>query len=454
MIDQLEVALDRPLPNSLAAERAVLGAILISQECLFRVNLSTRDFFSDAHRHIWTAISTLVEEGMVIDQLTLRVELTRAKVLEAVGGFSYIASLTETVPDIARVEVYAAMIQRESKKRALIEAGNRMMRAAMDVESEPEEIAAKALTELGVQTTRENLQTRLISAWLAETYEGQAKLAAAGKSLALTSGFPELDAHRIFSPTLVVCGAPSKDGKTALMIELADGLARNRHRCAIITLESSERDTVLRYSSSQAGMPHSRMRDWRRFGPLDYDRVARVSAEASDKRIFLGRVSRVAEDIVMELRRLRATEGIEAAFIDYVQLMELRRPISNREERLSEIAQLLLGTAVDLGITIFVMSQVNEDGWAKRGHGPLNIGDLAYAKAIGKSARTVLLFHRPRKADPESPHPACYVAMQIAANNEDRTHDGFSAHFNETYQRFSEGECDCNAHPTEELFQP
>src|SRR5881397_2431358 len=76
-VAQLDVALDRPMPQSPDAERAVLGSILTNANAFYRVIgiIGTEDFFKDAHRTIFTAMRRLAEESREIDLLTVKEEL-------------------------------------------------------------------------------------------------------------------------------------------------------------------------------------------------------------------------------------------------------------------------------------------------------------------------------------------------------------------------------------------
>src|SRR5437868_1416299 len=68
-VAQLDVALDRPLPQSPDAERAVLGSILINNHAFYRVvsTINTEDFFRDAHRTIFATMRRLAEQSREID---------------------------------------------------------------------------------------------------------------------------------------------------------------------------------------------------------------------------------------------------------------------------------------------------------------------------------------------------------------------------------------------------
>jgi replicative DNA helicase len=152
-LTQLDVAIDRPLPQSPDAERAVLGSILINNNAFYRVvgTIDTEDFFKDAHRSIFSMMRALAEQSREIDLLTLKEELARHAQLDNVGGSAYIASLVDGVPDVANVERYARIVKEKSTLRRLVVMGSSVMRAALDAPGEPSDvlnIAEKSLYEI------------------------------------------------------------------------------------------------------------------------------------------------------------------------------------------------------------------------------------------------------------------------------------------------------------------
>src|SRR5207253_10372649 len=119
---QLDVVLDRPLPQSADAERAVLGSILINNNAFYRVIglVDSEDFFKDAHRAIFGSMRVLAEQSREIDLLTLKEELGKRAQLDHVGGSAYVSSLVDGIPDIANVERYARIVKEKSMLRRLI----------------------------------------------------------------------------------------------------------------------------------------------------------------------------------------------------------------------------------------------------------------------------------------------------------------------------------------------
>jgi replicative DNA helicase len=421
-------AFDKSLPHSPDAERAVLGAILIRNECLFRIgNLSADHFHKDENRIIFQTIALMREEhDQNIEPLTLKEALIRRGLLDLAGGVAYISSLLDMVPDVANVERYAKIVERAAKKRANIAIGNKLIRSEFesDPETEPEDNAAAAMASLGSVATREEAQARPLAEVLRDAFERQERLATEGRSVALDVGWSTLNSHKVFHPTFIVCTADRGCGKTALMVDWSRRLAQNGHPNVIFTLESTGHEIGLRYASMDTSIPHSWMRDWRPPVWTDTHRARSMQClrEAGELGVHVVRGMRSVEEILLEIRRLKMMHGIQAAFVDYIQLIGTRQRFERHELSLAHISQSFLASAIDNEVVVCAFSQVNKDG------------GVAYADSIEKSARVRIHFDRPYADDRAK---KCKIEMSIVKNNEERT-GSLHAHFNESTQQWTE----------------
>src|SRR6266581_593489 len=137
-----DITLEKDIPCSVEAERSVLGAILIENTAINRAQeiLKEEDFYREPHRKIFKVMSDLSEKTTAIDPVTVKEELSRAGVLEAVGGPAYIASLLDGVPRSANVEYYARIVKEKSILRNLIVAGGRIVSTAYEASQDPDDI--------------------------------------------------------------------------------------------------------------------------------------------------------------------------------------------------------------------------------------------------------------------------------------------------------------------------
>ncbi|KKK71727.1 hypothetical protein LCGC14_2911030, partial [marine sediment metagenome] len=132
-----DVTLEKTLPHSDDAERAVLGAILLDNAALSLVSstLKPGDFYAPYNRILFQQVLQLGRQHRAIDLVTLDAELSHGGWLEAAGGTAYIASLTEAVPRLSNVEHYARIVQAHSAQRAIIRFGHDLMQRAYEKES-------------------------------------------------------------------------------------------------------------------------------------------------------------------------------------------------------------------------------------------------------------------------------------------------------------------------------
>lgn len=87
-------------PHNEEAEKSILGASLLSKDALINIMdiVKPRDFYSEMHKEIFTAIRELYSRNEPVDTLTVSEELKKRNSLEMVGGRAYIASLASGVP--------------------------------------------------------------------------------------------------------------------------------------------------------------------------------------------------------------------------------------------------------------------------------------------------------------------------------------------------------------------
>src|SRR5918995_788361 len=127
-------------PHDLDAERAVIGAMLVSEMAVAAVaeRLAAEDFYSEVHRIIYGAMMRLYSRGEPIDQLTLTNELRSVNEFERIGGRPYVFQIVESVPTAANAGRYADIVRGKALLRAIIDVGSRITEDAF---REPEDVS-------------------------------------------------------------------------------------------------------------------------------------------------------------------------------------------------------------------------------------------------------------------------------------------------------------------------
>ncbi|PJA14803.1 replicative DNA helicase, partial [Candidatus Dojkabacteria bacterium CG_4_10_14_0_2_um_filter_Dojkabacteria_WS6_41_15] len=133
-------------PQNIDAEKSILGAILLDRDALVKVLsfLRPEHFYERRHEVIYKAMSDLFMASISIDQLTLTDYLQKQKMLQEVGGRSYIVELIEAVPTSAHAEQYAKTIKEKSLRRSLISAAASITDLAFDEEKPTSDVVNQA----------------------------------------------------------------------------------------------------------------------------------------------------------------------------------------------------------------------------------------------------------------------------------------------------------------------
>jgi replicative DNA helicase len=411
-VAQLDVSLDRQMPQSPEAERAVLAAILINNHAFYRVigTIDTGDFFRDAHRMIFAMMRQMAERSQEIDLLTLKEELAKHAQLDQAGGVAYISALLDVVPDVANVERYARIVKEKSTLRRLIVMGNSVMRAAFDPPGEPGEvltIAEKSLYEITEGTTDKGFVPldRITRANMTAIEQ----IHSAGKLLTgiptgydrfneLTSGFQAQD--------LVIIAARPAMGKTSLMMNIAetiaipgkDGLPRSGaqrlHSVGVFSLEMSKEQIGLRILSSESGVSNHLIRSGM-LSERNWRELAEAAARLAKGRIFVDDTPGIDPlEMRAKARRLKMELGLDLVMVDYLQLMAVKGKVESRQQEISQISRGLKALAKELNVPLMALSQLSRRPEQRTGDHRPQLADLRESGAIEQDADVVCFIYR------------------------------------------------------------
>ena len=157
-----EELLQRQIPQSLEAEQAVLGSILIDSRCITEVVglIRPEDFFQEQNREIFETIYTKFNFSQTIDPVTV---LDKLKELGYYHDNSrkYILDLMEITPTAANVVRYANIVREKAMLRGLGEAASditEMVREEVGTASEMLESAEKKIYALRKGENRDSLE--------------------------------------------------------------------------------------------------------------------------------------------------------------------------------------------------------------------------------------------------------------------------------------------------------
>src|SRR5215813_10486650 len=220
--------LDRGLPASIDAERAVLGAILLDNLTYSQASehLLAEDFSLDSHRRIYLRMMELAEVGRPIDFVTLTEQLGQHKEIEAVGGVAYVTSLTDGLPRVKNIEQYVKIVKDKALLRGQIHAATSAIQKAHEQEAPAEEIIDAAESEIFKVAEQRIGQGFLgIPEIVKQSFGSIDKLYEQGQRRSgLETHFEDFDSMTsgLQKSDLIIIAARPSMGKTAFAINIAE----------------------------------------------------------------------------------------------------------------------------------------------------------------------------------------------------------------------------------------
>jgi replicative DNA helicase len=409
--------LERVPPQSLEAEQATLGSMLVEREAIARVVdlLDPEDFYSPQHQLLYRVMIDLFNESDPVDLVTVQARLQDRDQLQTVGGTPYLIELQEAAPTAAAIGHYARIVREKSTLRALIRAGGEIQSLAQHAGDEDVETivdsAEQAIFSVGERTITPAFTP--IRELLGETYDRIDEMQESHRpGTGLLTGYDDLDSltSGLQPSDLTVIAARPSMGKTALALNIATYVAKTQSKTvAIFSLEMAKEQLALRLLCSEAGVNQQNIRQ----GYIDrgdMDRIAIAASRLYKAPLYLDD-SPTMNVLQMrgKARRLRAEHGLDLIVVDYLQLMSGYGRSENRTQEISQVARSLKTLARELRVPVVALSQLSRAVEA-RGHPrrPM-LSDLRESGSIEQEADVVAFIYRPSYYGSEELRAAGYL---------------------------------------------
>jgi replicative DNA helicase len=396
-------------PHDLDAERAVIGAMLVSETAVAAVaeRLAAEDFYSEVHRIIYGAMMRLYSRGEPIDQLTLTNELRSVNEFDRIGGRPYVFQIVESVPTAANAGRYADIVRGKALLRAIIDVGSRITEDAF---REPEDVseALDSAEQLVYGVSNRTLRDHL--APVSELAPGALEMIQRlyeqeGEVTGVETGFEDLDrlTTGFHNSDLIILAARPAMGKTALSLNaIWHAAGEKKMPVAIFSLEMSKEQLVQRLISQTTRIPAQALRSGN-VKAEDWPKLVRGVAEVSRAPIWIDDTAGVTlMEIRAKVRRLASQLNVAGEMplslvvVDYLQLMvggEARNRAENRQQEIAEISRGLKVLARDLDIPVLAIAQLSRAVEARHDKRPL-LSDLRDSGAIEQDADMVMFLYR------------------------------------------------------------
>lgn len=378
-------------PNSIEAEQAVIGAVLLSPTCFNEVDwLQPEDFFRHQHAELWSIIRRSEESRDIV-------AIMSASTPE---NMVYISDLARNTPSAANVKVYAQIV----RERAML---RRLLRACWQVadsitnDSKASDVVAGAVREMQAIADGAIVGDgpRHISDLAGDWYDDFSKRAAADGIVGYSVGFRSLDMRwgGLRGGQVVVIAGRPKTGKSTLAQNIAEHVSQS-HPVAVFQMEMSANEMVDRTVSSVSGVAINSIRT----GQLDddndgWERLTRAMQKLKSSKLFIDPTPRQTMDTIrMHAKAFVQRHGKGVIFIDYLGLIRSNGQARTKNDDVSEISRDVKLLAKETDCAVVLLCQMNRN--VEREKRKPQLSDLRDSGAIEQDADIICFTH---KDDPE-----------------------------------------------------
>jgi replicative DNA helicase len=395
-----DTAIEKLPPRSEEAEIAVLGSMLLEENAISQAIelLEENSFYKDAHKKIFNVIVSIYSENKPVDLVTTTELLKKRKILDVVGGASFIASLTQAVPTAANISHYARIVREKYIVRSLITTSTQIVTEAYAEDANTEELLDRAERLIFDITSRKSESSSVaIKEVVKDSIETIDSLYQRKENITgIATGFHEFDimtAGLQPSELIVVAGRPSM-GKSALAACIAEHASIvEKVPTLIFSIEMAKEQLVQRMLCSHARVDFHKVRTGF-LSQSDWPKITNAAGKLAESPVFIDDTPAIsALELRAKARRLKSQHNIGLVVVDYLQLMRGTYSGDNRQQEISDISRSLKALARELSAPVIAISQLSRAVEARSDRRP-QLSDLRESGAIEQDADLVMLLLR------------------------------------------------------------
>jgi len=397
-----QVIVKRTPPQSLEAERSVVGAMLMDRDAIEIATeyINGDDFYNRQLGIFFDSMVELSKDGRPVDQVTIQEKLREKNVPPEYSSTEFIVNLVAAVPTSANVKYYAQIVAEKSTLRKLIKVCDETVSNCYAGSDELETILNNVEKDVFKVTQRRDggefvpIKQVVVNAL--------SKIAASsrntGSVTGIATGFSDLDYDTAgFQPSdLILIAARPSMGKTAFALNIAEYMAfRNDETVAIFSLEMSKEQLVNRLLSMESHVEAQSLRTGK-MSDGDWEALIESADMIGSSNLIIDDTPGISvQELRSKCRKYKMEHNLKIIFIDYLQLMSGggTRGSESRQQEISDISRSLKALAREINVPVVALSQLSRAVEQRPDHRPM-LSDLRESGAIEQDADMVMFIYR------------------------------------------------------------
>ena len=367
---------------------------------------TSEPFFTTDNQLIYAAILSSYERNNKVDPLLVANELEKIDQLNRAGGAVYLYDLQAQIVETESTELYAQIVQEKWFRRQLVRAGQQIDSLARDQGRELSDVLSQAQEEVFRLSHADARRGSVLIAPLVREVlkEVEDSYGNEHKILGVSTGFFDLDVMTsgLQPGDLSIIAARPSMGKSTLVLNIAQNIARNNLPVLIFSLEMPAKHVVMRMLAAEAEIDFGRLRS----GSLTeehWESLAQATSRLISATIFINDARGLTvQELRAEGRRLKAQyDNLAVIIVDYLQLLSGSSKYYGRVEEISDISRSLKTLAWELNVPIIACSQLSREVERRPDKRP-QLSDLRESGAIEQDADVVAFLYREDYYDDQS----------------------------------------------------
>ena len=382
------------LPSSLQTEVTVLGAMIRDVEAIRDASelLVPEDFSLDSHQRIFRALSSMCQEGIGVDSITLMNRLAGTRELDSVGNLPYLLHLEDGIPTNPQIAGYLATLKEKSLLRQLIKLFHEGAATATDQSEEGIKIATDLIARVSQVVEGNQVKTEVFDSPTMAMDASERLLDNPKLELAIPTGFKPLDDFTgggIRLGELWVVGASPSRGKTTLARQIVKHVVRQGIPAYVHSGEMTKESWYDVTACLLASMPAWKIREPWNLNDFEKDMLRAGIKELSTLPFLISDAGGIHIDkLIWNASRAVRQHKIKLLVIDYAQIINANG--KDERQKVTSVAMKLRVFAKDNNVATILLSQSPRPEGRNINSRP-NMFSLKESGALEEAAHCVIL---------------------------------------------------------------
>ena len=417
----MEEYLGGRVPQSMQAEQAVIGAMLMDPACIPAVLKDARaaHFYHQINREIFETIFAMFNYGQIIDSVTVIDQMKARGVYHEDSTTAYIVELIRMTPTSANVSEYISILRDKALQRDLGKVASDitgMVNDGLGSADDMLENAERSIYALRRDRTIGGLKP--LSEVVQTVYDNLSRIAQEGEQLpGLTTGLVDLD-NRILGLNkgdyILIASRPGM-GKTSIALNIAVAASRASGKtAAIFSLEMTREQLATRLLAGESLVDSQKLMKGN-LSSEEWRRIVSAAASLSNTKILIDDNPTLSvADMNAQCRRV---SDLGLVVVDYLQLMQAadnrQQSGENRQQVVADMSRMLKIMAKELQVPVLCLSQLSRANEGRSDKRPM-LSDLRESGAIEQDADVVIGLYREGyyNKDCENPNSAEAIVLK------------------------------------------